>query len=123
MTGSGLVHTLFSFNGRVGRGVFWGWAVFLFVAQFAGSYLAISSTAHLGQQAMTGASKGAPILVGLLFLWPSLAVSVKRWHDVDKSGWWVLINLIPLLGWLVSLAYNGFVPGTPQQNQFGEAAK
>ena len=32
------------------------------------------------------------------FIWISLAVSVKRWHDRDKSGWWILIGLVPLIG-------------------------
>jgi uncharacterized membrane protein YhaH (DUF805 family) len=58
-------------------------------------------------------------LLALVILWPSLAVSVKRWHDVDKSGWWVLIGLVPAIGGLIALVFNGFIAGTPGPNRFG----
>ncbi len=61
-------------------------------------------------------------LVGLIFLliiWPALAISVKRWHDRDKSGWWVLIGLVPLIGGLWALIETGFLPGTEGDNQYG----
>ena len=39
----------------------------------------------------------------LLSVWITLAVQVKRWHDLSKSGWWALINLIPVVGaiWVI----------------------
>jgi len=58
-------------------------------------------------------------LVNLVLLWPTLAISVKRWHDRDKSGWWVLVMLVPVVGWVVALVVNGFLPGTQGQNRFG----
>lgn len=57
-------------------------------------------------------------VVTLGLLWPSIAVQVKRWHDVDKSGWWILINLIPVIGTIWALIENGFMPGTPIKNRF-----
>jgi uncharacterized membrane protein YhaH (DUF805 family) len=62
----------------------------------------------------------ADLLVNLLLVWPGLAVSVKRWHDRDKSGWWVLLNLVPVIGWLWALIDNGFLRGTTGPNRFGE---
>jgi uncharacterized membrane protein YhaH (DUF805 family) len=59
-------------------------------------------------------------VVNLLLTWPALAVSVKRWHDRDKSGWWVLINLVPLIGMVWTLIENGLLPGTPGPNPYGE---
>jgi uncharacterized membrane protein YhaH (DUF805 family) len=58
-------------------------------------------------------------LLTLLVIWPSLAVSIKRWHDRGKSGWWVLIALVPLIGGLWALIETGFLPGTSGTNQYG----
>ena len=55
----------------------------------------------------------------LLVIWPVLAVTIKRWHDRDKAGWWVLIALIPLVGGAWTLIECGFLPGTPGRNRFG----
>lgn len=55
----------------------------------------------------------------LLLAYPALAVSAKRWHDRDRSSWWVLVALVPVIGWLVALVDNGFVRGTPGPNRFG----
>ena len=57
--------------------------------------------------------------LGALLLWPAIAVQAKRWHDQDFSGWWVLVNLIPVAGSLVGLLCNGFVRGTSGENQYG----
>jgi len=62
------------------------------------------------------------ILFSLLMFLPSLAVTVRRLHDVDKSGWFVLINLIPLIGqiWLLLLLITDSTIGT---NKYGENPK
>lgn len=62
-------------------------------------------------------------LFGLILAWTHLAVFVKRWHDRDKSGWWVLINLIPVIGWLWTLIECGFLDGTPGSNKYGPSPK
>lgn len=132
MATAGLGRALFSFSGRLGRSAFWGWVVFYIVAQFVVSYFAMTAVADQSfidqvgvDQAISvaeGASRGASFLLGLILLWPSLAISVKRWHDVDKSGAWVLINLIPIIDWIISLIYNGFIPGTHGTNRFGQGS-
>ncbi|WP_366074962.1 DUF805 domain-containing protein [Phenylobacterium sp.] len=48
---------------------------------------------------------------------PSLAVQFRRLHDIDRSAWWVLLNLIPLLGALVLFVFH-LLPGTPGPNRF-----
>jgi len=58
-------------------------------------------------------------VVNMLLLWPTLAVSIKRWHDRGHTGWWVLVMLVPVVGWLVALVANGFLPGTPGPNRYG----
>ena len=58
-------------------------------------------------------------VVNLVLLWPLMAVSIKRWHDRDRSGWWVLIVLVPVVGWIWALIDNGFLRGTAGPNRFG----
>lgn len=59
--------------------------------------------------------------LALLFsLIPSLAVTVRRLHDIDRSGWWCLIGLIPILGFILMLVWM-LSPGTRSANQFGSS--
>ncbi len=61
-------------------------------------------------------------LYGLGVFIPSLAVSVRRLHDTNRSGWWVLINFIPIIGFIVFIVFmvQDSQPGT---NQYGENPK
>lgn len=52
-----------------------------------------------------------------------ISVSVRRWHDLNKSGWWVLINLIPILGWIYTIFMLGFMPGDQGTNAYGPPPK
>lgn len=54
----------------------------------------------------------------ILYLWATYAVTAKRWHDRDKSGWWSLIGLIPF-GSIWMLVECGFLKGTDGPNRFG----
>lgn len=47
-------------------------------------------------------------------------VGVKRLHDIDKSGWWMLLLFVPIVGALALFVMNGFIAGTPHANRFGE---
>ena len=51
--------------------------------------------------------------------WISIAVAVKRYHDRNKSGWWVLIVLVPVIGGLWYLIECGFLRGTAGPNDYG----
>jgi len=55
-------------------------------------------------------------LGALLFIF---AVSVRRFHDLDKSGWWAALTLVPVVGWLVIIVWCGFVRGVVGRNSFG----
>lgn len=103
---------LFSLQGRISRRDFWIWGVLVLIA-VAALLHALLRIAGVGARAAEG-------LVNLLVVWPAVAVSVKRWHDRDKSGWWVLISLVPVIGWLWALVETGFLRGTPGPNRFGE---
>jgi uncharacterized membrane protein YhaH (DUF805 family) len=102
----------FGFRGRLSRRQFWLYGV-----------LALLGLAVLGQGLLGIArvrAHTADLIVNLLLVWPALAVSVKRWHDRDKSGWWVLVNLVPVIGWIWALIDNGFRRGSAGPNRFGE---
>ena len=102
---------LFSFQGRVPRKVYWLYGVL-------GPLLASAMLEMLLGIVGVGERK-AELAISLLLVWPCAAVAVKRWHDRDKSGWWVLINLIPLIGLLWSLVENGLRRGSVGANRFG----
>ncbi|MGA9423370.1 MAG: DUF805 domain-containing protein [Rhodanobacteraceae bacterium] len=115
---------LFSFEGRVGRGPYWALVVVSLV--LFGGLSAWSVMSALNASDPGTASGGASfviMLVSLAFLWPALAIQAKRWHDVDKSAWWILIALVPVVGGLIALVFNGFIAGTPGANRFGTAPK
>lgn len=116
---------LFSFEGRVGRAPYWYFTLAVIVlfcvlgAMFGMS--AYSAAASDPNAAVAAAGRMTSVfgLAGLLILWPALAIQAKRWHDVDKSAWWILIGLVPAVGGLIALIFNGFVAGTPGANRFG----
>lgn len=102
---------LFSFHGRVPRKVFWLYGVLgpLLVSVMLEMLLGIVGVPE----------RRTEMLTTLLLVWPCAAVSVKRWHDRDKSGWWALVYLIPLIGVLWTLIANGLLRGTASPNRFG----
>ncbi|MFZ7134870.1 DUF805 domain-containing protein [Avibacterium avium] len=59
---------------------------------------------------------------GLATLIPSLAVRVRRLHDTDRSGWWLLIGFIPVIGFIVLFIF-ACLDGTRGRNRFGEDPK
>ena len=91
------------FNGRAGRSEFWWFALASVLVQVVFSML------HLDLIGM---------LVSLALLIPSLAVGTRRLHDIGKSGWFQLIWLIPLVGWIF-LVYLLAQPSVGP-NQYGE---
>jgi len=104
---------LFSFSGRIGRGPFW-----TFQALFLATVIALITLDQVFVQLWI------PFLFPinpffLLLLWANLAVDVKRWHDLDRSGWWVLFTLVPIIGPIWVLIQLGLAEGTPGENRFG----
>ena len=53
---------------------------------------------------------------------PGMAVSVRRLHDTGRNGWWILINLVPLLGTLVFI-YFMVLDSNPERNEYGPSPK
>jgi uncharacterized membrane protein YhaH (DUF805 family) len=59
------------------------------------------------------------MIVTLIFLYPTYAITTKRWHDRGKSGWWSLIVLVPVIGGLWALIELGFLGGEETDNSYG----
>ena len=118
------------FSGRSRRKEYWMFALFQFIVAivlYAVLFAGFPTVDEYGQ--MAGAP-GPLFYVGgiLLFIFwlgsfiPSLAVLVRRLHDQDKSGWWILISFVPFVGGIVLLVFM-FLDGTPGPNRFGEDPK
>jgi uncharacterized membrane protein YhaH (DUF805 family) len=108
----GLRWLVLGLDGRIARRTWWLWGVV--VPLGLGLYLTVVL------RVMGLSAQGTEVAVNLLLLWPTLAVSVKRWHDRNKSGWWVLAALIPVVGWLWVLIENGLLRGSASANRFGD---
>jgi uncharacterized membrane protein YhaH (DUF805 family) len=98
------------FSGRAARSEFWFWALFVVLVSIATQFL---DGSLFNQQ--FGVLSGVAALA--LFL-PGLAMSVRRLHDRDKSGWFVLLYFIPLVGFIILLIWY-CMRGTVGPNRFG----
>ncbi len=119
-----------SFDGRIGRQTWWLGLIALMVVQWIVLFV---FSLIVGGSKMGGMDPNNPeaigtamgaisipfIIIFLIFLWPSLALYTKRWHDRGKSGWWTLIMLVPLIGVIWALIECGFLRGTEGPNQYG----
>ena len=105
---------LFSFKGRVTRKQFW---IFNLIIFGAGLLLGVLT----GTPEEFGEFTRPQLMFMIWIFWPSLAVQAKRWHDLNKSAWWLLLNAIPIAGPIWAFIENGFLPGTPGDNKFGPA--
>lgn len=103
-------HLLLQFDGRINRAKFWLGIVVIWLAE------AITFVVLGG---ILGYRSPIVFLIWLFFIWPALAIAIKRWHDRDKSGWWILIGLIPIIGPIWVLIETGLLPGTDGPNQYG----
>ena len=105
-----ILQLMFSFRGRINRKMFW-LATIVFAVGFAIADFMLESSEDL--------TVGIGVVIILALMWPSLAVQTKRWHDRDKSGWWNLIGLVPIVGSIWTLIELGFLPGNPEENCYG----
>lgn len=105
-----------TFQGRARRSEFWWFVLFIFLISAAANIIdgLIFGFPPPGETA-TGIL--SPIL-GLAIFLPALAVTVRRLHDIGRSGWWVLLNLVPLVGFLV-LLYWYTRDSEPETNEYG----
>ena len=101
------------FSGRARRSEFWYFYLFTIL---------LSIVASIVQRAMTNSTNGiVTTIIGLAIILPSLAVAVRRLHDTSRSGWWLLIGLIPVVGTIILIVF--WVQDSHGDNQYGPSPK
>lgn len=104
-----------SYQGRINRAKFWAGIGVLFV----GAIIAMIIDNVIGTTIQNLPYGIVYILYVIASIYFALAVYAKRWHDRDKSGWWSLIMLVPLIGPIWFLVECGILEGTRGANRFG----
>jgi len=78
-----------TFDGTASRSEYWWFMLFLFLASAAANVI----------------SETLGVLFTLATILPSIAAACRRLHDTDRSGWWQLIVLVPVVGWIVLIVF------------------
>lgn len=113
--------SIFSFNGRIGR--------LRYMAYGIGSYLLLMMVMIpvVGTSALTGGEEAmstfAMIAMGIIYiamLVAGVAFAKRRLNDLNRSGWWMLLSIVPFVNLLFTI-YVIFFPGTESDNDFGAA--
>lgn len=122
---------LFSAQGRIGRGQFWkgvvlstlAMIVVMLVVNLVLSQFVANEASGDGEFKATGAAAIPMVLANFaiigLFAWSSICLGIKRFHDRGKSGLWVLISFVPIIGGVWYLVETGFLKGTAGPNAYG----
>lgn len=117
-------------NGRLSRGGFWMGTMTLAATTALAVYGLQSLIARLTPEISAyGPDLGnlniRPLLIGLLLAipvaWMSFCLLVKRWHDRGRSGWWVVVGLVPVVGNLWAVVECALLPGSVSGNKYGPA--
>jgi uncharacterized membrane protein YhaH (DUF805 family) len=96
-----------NFSSRACRSEYWYWVLFIVLADIVAGIIDYV----LGMEIVSS-------LFGLVTLLPGIAVSIRRLHDLDRTGWWILLGLIPIIGWIILLIWY-ISKGTDGPNRFG----
>ena len=106
-----------TFTGRSRRKAYWVFFVFNVIATILANL--IDNVLGLAGQSVYGP---VSMLYALAVFLPGLALAVRRLHDTGRSGWWMLLGFIPLIGWIVLLIF--FVTDSqPGSNPYGPNPK
>ncbi len=114
----GVLKKYVEFNGRARRKEYWMFVWFnilISIVLGAVDYATGMYQAEAGVGVLSG-------IYSLAILLPSIAVAVRRLHDTSRSGWWLLIAFVPLIGGLVLLVFM-VLDGTPGSNEHGPNPK
>ena len=117
-----------AFSGRASRSEYWYFALFYIIIALVLAIIdasIINPLLGIHPVRATGSTGILSILFGMGLLLPSLAVAIRRLHDIGKSGWWILLAVIPLvnlIGILV-LVYFFIKDSQPGSNLYGPNPK
>ena len=102
------------FSGRARRSEYWWYTLFLFIVGFIlGLIIGITGNQNMNYLIL---------VFELAVFLPTLSVSVRRLHDTGKSGWWVLLSLIPVIGSIILIIFY-VMDSEPGSNQYGPNPK
>lgn len=104
------------FSGRAGRREYWMFFLFNLIFSIAARFVDATSGSDIVLLGMKPVTMGYGLAVAL----PSLAVAVRRLHDIGYSGWWMLLLIVPFIG-PVALVVMFCLPGNPGENKYGPA--
>jgi len=117
-----------NFSGRATRSEYWYWVLFIALVQIATLIIDLAINARMAAGISDLASVIAAVaagfygvaaaIFGLATIIPSFAVTIRRLHDLDRTGWWIFLPLIPIVGGIVLLIWY-CSKGTEGPNRFG----
>lgn len=108
----------FGFDGRARRKEYWFFVLFNIIISIILTIID-KMTGTFNAEAGMGLLSGIYTLAVII---PSIAVGVRRLHDTDRSGWWLLIVLVPIIGAIVLIVFM-VLDSTPGRNQYGANPK
>ena len=100
------------FNGRARRTEYWMFCLINFIIGFVLGFV----------EGIIGTGSVLLIIYSLAVMIPSIAVSIRRLHDTNRSGWWLLITLIPFIGGIILIIFTA-QDSQAGDNQFGPNPK
>tara|TARA_B100000029_G_scaffold242065_1_gene239380 strand:+ start:209 stop:607 length:399 start_codon:yes stop_codon:yes gene_type:complete len=115
----------FDFKSRSSRSEFWYFYLFTTILGFVGiqidrlfslEILGLQLTQNVNEVAILGPTY---IFLYFLFFVPSLSLYIRRLHDIDRSGWWLLIAIIPFVG-IITLIFFWCLKGSENRNRYGD---
>lgn len=110
------------FEGRARRKEYWLFFLINFIISFAIGFVSGLVGGISQEPSMASGLMILPMLYSLAVFIPSLAVGVRRLHDTGRSGWWLLISLVPVIGIIVLIVFLA-QDSQPGINQYGENPK
>lgn len=113
-----LVDLFFGFRGRISRSRYWIGMLSIWFGVFFIAMIVAIVTRTAGEPS-GGPAEVVTALLVLGLAWPWCALHVKRWHDRDKSGLWLLVSLVPLIGGPWTFVECGCLSGTAGPNRYG----
>jgi uncharacterized membrane protein YhaH (DUF805 family) len=111
-----LTQKYFDFNGRARRSEYWYFVLFYAIVQIVASFI----DSILGTRNSTGSGVVSSI-ASLALLFPWLGASARRLHDTSRSGWWTLLWLIPIVGWIILIVW--WAADSHGDNKYGPSPK
>ena len=105
------------FTGRARRSEYWWFALFGVIVSIVADLIDVmlgtmSDETNVG---VVGA------IAGLALLLPGIAVAIRRLHDTSRTGWWILIGLIPIVGWIILIVF--YCQDSHPDNKYGPSPK